>query len=647
MTNEELIAILEAEAMAAQPAAPRVDVSQQPQGGVSADPQAVDQFQSKARAMATGAANGMSFGFGDNIAAGIGGLGSMARGQGFKRGYDDSLDIVREGMSNAQRQEPMAYGAGEMAGAAIPAIAASPLATGARGLTSVARGGAIGGIEGGLQSAGNADGQDVTKDAIRGALVGTGIGAAAPVAVGAASAVKNAVKNPVTGVVDSMLNRANTGKANRTILEMMRASKKAPDEIGQSIMRAAQQGQPEYRLMDALGVAGQRQASGVARLGGEPGAEIAEYLSQRQAGQGERVAGFVDEGFGLNGTTAAQETDRLTSARSTQANAAYDAARGNASPVDVRGALGVIDNRIGGMQGSNVAGDSIDGKLAGYRKRLAADPAPDGEISRELSDFDRVLGVKQSIQDDIGAAVRAGRNNEARELGKLAAELDGALEASSDMYRTANDGFRDASRVIGAVDQGADMSRTARRAGDTVSQFAEMAPEQQQAARVGYGDSLLSRIESNTAPTANKAKMLQSPKRNAEAQAMTIDPDLYGARIQRETDMWETQNRALGGSRTADNQADQAATDGLAGGIMGALRNSHGMIDGAIKVADTLAPLAKGQNEATRQLIARALMSNDPQAVLAPALRQEMTGKSKRRAIEALLRQPAQNASRQ
>lgn len=647
MTNEELIAILEAEAMASQAASPSVDVSQRPQGGVSANPQAVDQFQGKTRAMATGAANGMSFGFGDNVAAGIGGLGSMARGQGFKRGYDDSLDIVREGMTNAQQQEPLAYGAGEIAGAAIPAVAASPLATGARGLTSVARGGVIGGIEGGLQSAGNADGQDVTKDAIRGALVGTGIGVAAPMAVGAAGAVKNAVKNPVTGVIDSMTNRANSGKANRAIMSMLRGSKQTPDEMGQAIMRAAQEGQPEYRLMDALGVQGQRQASGVARLGGEPGAEIAEFLSQRQAGQGERVASFVDEGFGLNGTTAAKETDRLTAARGAAADTAYDAARGNAAPVDVRGALDVIDARIGGMQGSNVAGDGIDGTLAKYRSRLAADPAPNGEIARELSDFDRVLGVKQDLQDDIGTAFRAGRKNEVRELKKLEAQLDAALESSSDMYRTANDGFRDASRVIDAVDQGADMSRTARRAGDTVPQFAEMAPERQQAARVGYGDSLLSKIEANTSPTANKAKILQSPKRGAEAQAMAIQPELYGSRIQRETDMWETQNRALGGSRTADNQADQAATDGLAGGIMGALRNSHGMIDGAIKVADTLAPLAKGQNEATRQLIARALMSNDPQAVLAPALRQEMTGKNKRRVIEALLRQPAQNASRQ
>ena len=42
--------------------------------------------------------------------------------------------------------------------------------------------------------------------------------------------------------------------------------------------------------------------------------------------------------------------------------------------LDVRGALGVIDARTGGMAGSGVTGDGIDAKLLGYRDRLAAQP---------------------------------------------------------------------------------------------------------------------------------------------------------------------------------------------------------------------------------------------------------------------------------
>jgi hypothetical protein len=288
-----------------------------------------------------------------------------------------------------------------------------------------------------------------------------------------------------------------------------------------------------------------------------------------------------------------------------------------------------------------VAGDSIDSKLLGYRARLAAQPGPDG-IMRELSDFDRVLGVKQSIQDDIGAAVRAGRNNEARELGKLVDELDAALEGSSDMYRAANDGFRSASKVIGSVDEGA-MMATRGRAADNVPRFQSMNPDEQGAARVGYGDKMIDQLDRITSPTSNRAKPLQSPKRATEAEAMATDYPLYSGRLARENTMWETQNRALGGSRTADNLADQEAMAGLAGGAWGAAKSvgNFQFGDAVVKIASLLKPIAKGgQNTATRALIAKALLSGDPMAALAPAIAQSGKSATVRRLIEAMIRQP-------
>ncbi|MBM1556663.1 hypothetical protein JQV19_08385 [Sulfitobacter mediterraneus] len=622
----------------------------QPEGGVSTDSQAVGEFQDKVAAAVDGAHNGITFGFGDELAGAKGALaGQNTRDDGtLSRDYSGSMgdryrserDKYREQQAASQQNEPTMHTAGNIGGAMVPALAAAPLSGGGSLLGTMGRGVVAGGIEGGLHGAGNADGKDVLSATGQGAMVGAIAGGAAPAVVKGASMAKNAVKDPITGVADALMNRANTGKANRAIIDTMKAGKKSPDEIGQMVMQAAQEGQPEFRMMDAMGVAGQRRASGITRAGGEPGSAIAEYLAKRQQGQGERVAGFVDEGFGLSGSTAKQTKDSLTAARAEAANTAYDAARGNAAPVDVRGALAVIDDRIGGMKGSGVTGDSIDSKLSGYRSRLAADPAPNGEISRELSDFDRVLGVKQDIQDDIGAAARAGRDNEARELRKLLSKLDSALEQSSDMYRTANDGFREASKTIDAVDQGQQMSRPSARAADTVPQFQGMTPDQQGAARVGYGDNLLSKIESNTSPTANKSKILQSPKRDAEATAMTVDPDLYGRRLSRENDMWETQNRALGGSRTADNLEDIADTGEIASGMGGAARSLANLQvgDALAKAGGALAPMAKGQNEATRELIARALMSNNPQEALAPALRQDMSSQAMRRILEAMLR---------
>lgn len=607
--------------------------SGQPVGGSATNSQAVRELSGKMGAFARGLHNQAFFGFGDNV---NGAMGAIAGND-----YARTRDTYRTDLRQAQADHPMETAAGGIIGAALPALATGGLATGASTLGTMGRGAMLGAVEGGLQGAGNADGQNVLANAGRGAGLGLLIGGAAPAVVGAAGAAKNAVKNPTTGVIDSMFGIANGRKANDAVLGALRSSGNKADDIAAMLAKAAQQGQPEFRLMDALGTSGQRQASGLARQGGDAGTEIADFLKQRQLDQGDRVGGFVEDAFGLRGTTAAKTTDALTAARGTAADAAYSAARGNAAPVDVRGALGVIDSRIGGMQGSGIVGDGIDGKLAGYRARIAGDGngLGAGVTGAELSDFDRVLNLKQAVQDDIGAAVRAGRNNEARELGKLVSELDGALEGSSDMYRTANDGFREASKVIGAVDDGAAMAKGGRY-GDNVPAFNAMTTDQQVAARIGYGDDLMGKLERVTAPTANRAAPLRSTKRVNEADAMTLDPALYRDRLGRENTMWETQNRALGGSRTADNMADQEAMSQLAGGAMDAAKSAANLQfgDTVAKIGSMLGPIAKGQNDATRQLIAKALMSGDS-SVLAPALRQSATSESKRRMIEALLRQ--------
>jgi hypothetical protein len=126
-----------------------------------------------------------------------------------------------------------------------------------------------------------------------------------------------------------------------------------------------------------------------------------------------------------------------------------------------------------------------------------------------------------------------------------------------------------------------------------------------------------------------------------EASAMAQDYPLYADRLGRENTMWETQNRALGGSRTADNLADQQAIEGLAGGAMGAMRSAANFQigDAVAKIAALLGPIAKGQNSATRNLIAQALLSGDA-SVLAPAIAQATKSAKVRRAIEAVIRQP-------
>ena len=607
-----------------------------PQGGVSVDKAAAGDLQNRLTTLGANAANAAAFGLGDESQGLKAGVGSLLSGGDFLPAYRETRDKTRADMGTINAEYPGMATTGQLVGAALPAIAAAPAATGNTIMQTAMRGGGLGAAEGALQGAGNADGRDMIAETIKGMLVGGAAGVAAPAVVGAAGALKNAALDPLKGGFDMVFNRANVGKTNRAIADALQASKKTPQEIDAAIAAAKAAGQPEYRLMDALGVPGQRQASGIARAGGDPGAEIADFLASRQAAQPERVGAFVEDAFDVGGTTAAKTREGLVAGRKAAADTAYDAARGNAAPVNLNDTIDLIDGltKRDPILGESALADTVIGK------RLKALRAQMATGDQQLIDFDSVLNIKQDMFTTMEGLRKSGKTVP-KELSDVYGALDAALEGSSDMYRTANDGFREASKVIDAVDEGAMMANRGR-AADNVPRFGAMAAAQQDAARVGYGDRMLDQLEKITSPTSNRAKPLQSEKRLAEARAMAADPALYEGRLARENTMWDTQNRALGGSRTADNLADQSAMEGLAGGAMGAAKSAANFQfgDTVAKIAAMIGPLAKGQNAATRGMIAKALMSGDPMAVLAPAVKQAGKSASVRRMIEALIRQP-------
>lgn len=589
---------------------------------------------------AAGAAQGGTFGFSDEILAGLHALSPNDT-------YDAALQRTRGLLDASRRDHPVAaYGGEILGGAAAGGVATAPVMSGATSLTgAIGRGMVAGGLEGAAYGAGANEGADRLSGAVRGGAIGAGVGAAAPVVAAGARRAVDAVSNPIS----SILNIASPTRASRAIETAVKRSGKSADEVQAALARAASEGQPMYGIADELGPAGQRMLSGSARVPGESRQQIIDALTQRQAGQGGRIGGFLAEALDATDTAAARRT-AMETARRTTADAAYDAARTGAGPVDVRGALSVIDDRIGGMQGSGVAGDGIDGILSRFRSRLAASnpakssiPGSTGvsagggeKTAVELSDFSRVLGVKQDIDDAIGAAVRAGRNNEARELGKLKSALDSALEAASPAYRTANDGFARASREIGRIDEGMAATSSRVRAEDTVGRYSGMTTPEQSAFRSGYADPLMARIDS-AAPGVNKARPLTSDKSAAELGAMASNPDVLRAQIGRENTMFETANAAMGGSRTADNLADIADVKGVSGSALINLLTGNWKA-AATQAGDKVMSAITGRGDATRELIAKALLANDLNSALAPALAAAKTTAERSRIIEALLR---------
>lgn len=582
-------------------------------------------------ALGRGALQGLTFGFGDEVVAAI--RPYLHEGET----YDSALKDQRDALAQARQDRPgYAYG-GEIAGGVATGIATGA-GFGANSPTLIGRagGGALtGAAQGAVYGAGTGEGgaKERAINAAKSAAIGGAIGAAAPVAIAGARAGARAVANPIR----SLFNMGSENQASSAIAKMLARSGMSQAEVDAALKAAASEGQPEFALADALGAPGQRALSGVARQPGEANAIVTEALTKRQGGQGDRLGSFVADALDAP-DTAAQRTANLTAARGAAADTAYSAARGNAAPVDVRGALSAIDDRIGGMSGSGVAGDSIDAKLASYRGRLSANPETlkAGETARELSDFDRVLGVKQQISDDIGAAVRAGRNNEARELGKVMRELDSALEEASPSYRTANDEFAKASRTIGQIDAGKAAASPRVRASDTVPAFNALTPEQQAAFRSGYSDPVLAKIEA-AAPGVNKARPLLNEKTSTELGAMANDPALLARRVGRENTMFETTNRALGGSKTADNLADIGdAKANSASAIINLLTGRWGAAAG--QVADKLLAGATGSSPKSREMIAKLLLSSDINAALTPALRKKAAQVGVDNVIAALIR---------
>lgn len=576
-----------------------------------------------------GGQQGATFGFGDEIIggvdAGVGAVGDLLSGNfsgiGERMGdrYASTRDDMRQRFSDAEFSRPKATMVGQIAGGLIPSSAVTLPAVAARaGLAGKAAvGGLTGAAEGGLYGFGAAEGgvDDRLSGAASGAALGGIVGAAAPLAIAGVGKVLETGRN----IAASALNVPSDLRASKALKTYLERSGMTADDVQRLIDDAAAEGQPQFMVADALGPTGQRALSGIARQPGNARQEIADLLTQRQGGQGNRLSGFISDALDAP-DTAAERIASLTAGRKSAADAAYDAARNGASPVDVRGAIQAIDDRIGPMQGSGIADDAISSRLSGYRARLATSNSPKFPGANvELSDFDKVLALKQQIGDDIGAAVRAGRNNEARELGKVQSALDMALEDSSAGYRAANDGFAKASRAIDAVDEGKAATSSRIRAEDTTRRYGGLPDDAKSSFKAGYADPLIARIDA-AAPGVNKARPLMSDKSATELGAMANDPSLLGRQIGRENTMFETANSALGGSRTADNLADITDANSIsASGIASVL--SGGLKGLAIAGADRLLSGAKGLNPATREQIAKMLLSKNPTVAIAPAVK--------------------------
>jgi len=627
----------------------------EPAGGVSVNPAAVDELQARLPVAARGAIDMATFGTADELAALMASTGGMVPDLTF----NNALSQARAQIASDVENYPGARIAGQVVGGLATGLALGgplddmiraflPRLTGSAPAARIGRGAVAGGIEGTAYGLGSGEGvAGRLAEGVEGGVMGAAAGGLVP---GAIEAANLAVLRPIGGA----LGVGNERRASNALLRTLEDAGATPDEIATSLRQAAGEGQTPFTIADVLGLPGRRTLAGTTTLPG-PARVLAEsVLEPRQVSQTERLAQFVNEAL-QSGNTRAQAEAAARVTRGAGADINYGSARASAQPVDVRGVIGMIDERIGPMADTTIQGEGLDAVLDRFRRRMVGTVTTDGEdLPAQLSDLSRLGRLYSEMNDAADAASLAGRSFEARQIRDVRRSLGEALEQASPDWRAANAEFAAASRVVDAPLAGESSAVRTVRSADVADRFADIErqinaipgltdaqrsqfiEEARQGFRIGYANRDLTNIEA-AGDARNMAKALfLSDRQRANYGLLATDPELFFRRVGREDVMSQTRGAALGGSQTSANLADQAMVEGgdidlianLATGRVGA---AGGQIAGRVLQA------ARGGNEETREMIARALLSNDT-AALARLLQPAQRGVAQSRMLETGLR---------
>lgn len=269
---------------------------------------------SAAKAAVLGASQGLTLGFGDEIAGAMAALGG--------RGYTKGRDAARAALSAAKRDHPYITGGADfIAGLAIPGAGALKIARGAGQvgrMGRVARAAGAGAATGGVNALGYAEGTPGQQAASVG--IGAGFGGLLGGVLGGGKAAGTGVRRAIAPTASE-----------RTDLAAMKVGESFADDAvdpADAIRRAreaADMGKPV--VMADLGKDNVRGRLGVAaRIPGADRTAINEFLTERAKGSADRLSQDVSEAVGVRPEWLTGKVDELVQARRVAAKPLYDAA---------------------------------------------------------------------------------------------------------------------------------------------------------------------------------------------------------------------------------------------------------------------------------------------------------------------------------
>lgn len=516
-------------------------------------------------------ANGVTFGFADEIAAGLG----AATGIGGKFGdYGGNLAAQRGQDKAFEAQYPAAattaqvgggilgaVGAGKLVGAAGRAIQgaeASPqivknVVTAAENTPQLAKYAGGGAVAGGLSGAGFADGdlEDRAIGAATGGVIGGALGTVLPVAVSGVGKVVGAATRPVTDRIGQGPARV----ADRKVAQAFERDGKTVDEVSARLRTLG----PEATIADA---AGENTAGLLETVANQPGTgrQMAQrVLQQRQKGAGGRIQDAAARELGDGGFY--QTLDDLNAARKEAAAPLYDEAYKQKfmwnddierliTRPSMKQALSRA-HRIAAEEGRDPTGLGLGMNEAGD---VVFTKVPSMQtldyVKRGLDD------VLEGFRDTVTGKLRLDESG--RAINATRAEFVRNLRSLNPAYSEALDAWGGPTQLMDAMAKGRNFSRPDAEITEKI--VGALSPAEKEAFLLGVRRGIDDMVDSTGRTSDATRKLLGTPKMSKALQAAFPDTASYrrfAADLLREQKFNQTRNTVLSNSATARRLAGQ------------------------------------------------------------------------------------------
>lgn len=565
---------------------------------------------------------GLGMGWGDEAEAWL-------RSRLGEQSYEDALKQVRGEYGRFSQQYPFTAGASEFAGGMIPGAVAM-LIPGAQtvgtaqaqrsAMGALAKLGALGATTGAVSGAGYADEGDRAAGALAGSVMGGVLGAATPPALRGIQGAAGWLRSRLFPTEASA-----TKRATQLVAESAARTGMTPQQIEAAVARDRAMGVPA--TVANVAPALERRARGVAKTGGTGSERITEVMGAQKTGSAtlpgapervmEQVTRALQPGDYFDDLAALRQTMR------TKAAPYYDAAYayGEVADPDVLKFLELPQFKQGVQEAKKLL--AAEGRELPMAK--VVDPVS-GETVERLAPTVEVLDqVKRGLDALIEKETDA-LTGKTSSLGRIYVQkknefLD-ALDQAVPEYAQARAVYRGDAEVMDAM-----------RAG--MEKFPRMKHEEVAALVRGFSDAEKEAFKTGVA--RNLYSVAMEPKTSVDTAGRIIGSremqdklrplfdsdaqfDLFKSALVRESQLFKTASRVLGGSDTAENlQMIREINEEGGGWLMDTLESMATGTGWGRSIANSaLRFMNKAQvNDKTAAKMADMLMSSDPADVAA------------------------------